>query len=83
MRHTDAMALAPDPFDEEIERLLADPDVLARLGELEERRRRGELVLHDDAEVRRRLETKGVRLLEPTKGFEPLTSRLRDGIPWR
>lgn len=65
MRHTAAMALAPDPFDQEIERLLADPDVLARLDELEERRRRGELVLHDDAEVRRRLRAKGVRLPDP------------------
>lgn len=68
MRHTDVMALAPDPFDEEIERLLADPDVLARLDELEERRRRGELVLHDDAEVRRRLRARGVRLPDPDDG---------------
>ena len=62
------MALAPDPFDEEIERLLADPEVLARLDELDERRPRGELVLHDAAEVRRRLEAKGVRLPEPNEG---------------
>ncbi len=68
IRHTEAKALAPDPFDEEIERLLADPDVLRRLDELEERRQRGELVLHDDAEVRRRLEATGVRLPEPNEG---------------
>jgi hypothetical protein len=29
IRHTGAMALAPDPFGEEIERLLVDPDVQA------------------------------------------------------
>jgi hypothetical protein len=62
MRHTGAMALSPDPFDEDLERLLADPEVRARLDELEERRRRGELVLHEDAEVRRRLEARGIRL---------------------
>ncbi len=55
------MALAPDPFDDEIEWQLADPDVLRRLDELEERRQRGELVLHDDAEVRSRLEDGPIR----------------------
>lgn len=59
------MALAPDPFDEDLERLLADPEVLARFDELEERRQRGELVLHEDAEVRRRLEARGIRLPDP------------------
>jgi hypothetical protein len=68
MGHGEGMALAPDPFDEEIERPLADLGVLRRLDELEERRQRGELVLHDHAEVRRRLEAKVVRLPEPNEG---------------
>ncbi|MEA2617240.1 MAG: hypothetical protein QOE72_3023 [Chloroflexota bacterium] len=68
MRHTGAMALSPDPFDEDLERLLADPEVRARLDELEERRRRGELVLHEDAEVRRRLEARGIRLPDTDAG---------------
>ena len=62
--HTGVVALAPDPFDEDLERLLADPEVIARLDDLEDRRRRGELVLHDDVEVRRRLRERGVPLLD-------------------
>jgi hypothetical protein len=47
--------LQPDPIDEEVERLLADPEIRARLEDFEERFKRGELKTIPHAEVRRRL----------------------------
>ena len=47
--------LQPDPIDEEVARVLADPELRARLEDFEERFRRGELKTIPHAEVRRRL----------------------------
>jgi hypothetical protein len=47
--------LQPDPIDEEVARILADPEIRARLEDFEERFRRGELKTIPQAEVRRRL----------------------------
>jgi hypothetical protein len=47
--------LQPDPIDEEVAALLADPEVRARLEDFEERFRRGELKTIPHAEIRRRL----------------------------
>ena len=59
------MALAPDPFDAEIERVLAHPDFKAEMAALRAREERGEAVTYDDAEVRRRLRDRSVPLLDP------------------
>lgn len=53
---------APDPFDEQVSALLRDPAVVAHLDDLRERRERGSLVTHADAEVRDRLRARGVPL---------------------
>lgn len=58
------VALAPDPFDEDVERLLLDPEFAAELKERRGRAERGEIVVVDDDEVRRRLRAKGVPLLD-------------------
>lgn len=47
--------LQPDPIDEEVARILADPKLRARLEDFEERFQRGELKTIPHAEVRRRL----------------------------
>lgn len=47
--------LQPDPIDEEVARILSDPDLRARLEHFEERFRGGELKTIPHAEVRRRL----------------------------
>jgi hypothetical protein len=47
--------LQPDPLDEEVERLLADPQIRGRLEDFEARLNRGELTTIPHAEVRRRL----------------------------
>jgi hypothetical protein len=44
---------APDPFDAEIEALLGDPDFVARLDDVHDRLKRGELELHHDDEARK------------------------------
>jgi len=59
------MALAPDPFDAEVERVLADPDFKAEMAARRAREERGEAVIYDDAEVRKRLRDRGVPLLDP------------------
>jgi hypothetical protein len=61
------MTLAPDPFDSEVERLLADPDFKAELDKRPARVERGDAVVHEDAGVRRRLRDLGVSLLDPTQ----------------
>jgi hypothetical protein len=43
---------APDPFDRELEELLRDPAVIARLDDLHDRFDRGELELHDHEAAR-------------------------------
>lgn len=43
--------LAPDPFDKEVEAMLADPEFIAELDELHQRFDRGELVLHSHEEA--------------------------------
>jgi hypothetical protein len=52
---------APDPFDEDLARLLSDPAVIARLERVEQRRTRGDLVTHSHEEVLARLVRRGVR----------------------
>ena len=44
--------LGPDPFDEDIEKMLADPEFTAKLDDLHKRFDRGELVLHTNEEAR-------------------------------
>jgi len=45
----------PDPIDHEIDRLLSDPDIRARLTDFEARLSRGEVRTVPHAEVKRRL----------------------------
>ena len=60
---------APDPFDEDLERVLRDPEVIARLDAIAEKRKNGTLVTHSHDEVGRRLRALGVPLLdEPDAG---------------
>ena len=44
---------APDPIDQDIERLLADPEIRASLEESEARATRGETIRHSDNEARK------------------------------
>lgn len=48
--------LAPDPFDKEVEAMLQDPRVIARLDDLHARLDRGELETLPMEEVRSRIE---------------------------
>jgi len=60
---------APDPFDEDLERVLRDPEVIARLAAIAEQRQNGTLVTHSHDEVGRRLKALGVPVLdEPDAG---------------
>jgi hypothetical protein len=43
----------PDPVDEDVERILADPDVLASLDEFDRDLERGDLKVVSDDEARR------------------------------
>jgi hypothetical protein len=52
---------APDPFEEDLQRVLSDPKVIERLDGIADRRRRGELVTHSHEEVLARLARHGVR----------------------
>ena len=61
-----SVTLDPGPFDEDVERLLVDPEFAAELEERRLRAERGEAVVFDDDEVRRRLRASGVPLLDPT-----------------
>ena len=45
--------LEPDPFDKEIEAMLRDPAVVARLDAIAEKRRNGTLLTHSNNEARR------------------------------
>ena len=57
-----ATAENPYPQDEElISRVLADPEVIARLDRIEQRRVRGELVTHSHEEVLEYLRRRGLR----------------------
>lgn len=53
--------VAPDPFDEDLQRVLSDPTVIKRLDTIAERRERGQLVTVTHAEVLSRLARRGVR----------------------
>jgi len=56
--------LEPDPFDEEIETMLRDPELIADLDEQRAKLKRGELKLFSHEEVRGRLQGLGVPLLD-------------------
>lgn len=58
--------LEPDPFDEDVDRVLRDPAVRARLDAIEKRRQEGTLVTHSHEEVGERLVKLGVPLLDET-----------------
>jgi hypothetical protein len=45
--------IAPDPFDEEIEAMLRDPELIADLDEQHTKLKRGELEVHGNDEARR------------------------------
>ena len=55
---------APDPFDEDLDRVLSDPAVIARLDAIAEKRKNGTLVTHSHEEVGKRLKGLGVPLLD-------------------
>ncbi|MFN2569830.1 MAG: hypothetical protein ABR564_09570 [Candidatus Dormibacteria bacterium] len=57
---------APDPFDEEIDAMLSDPEVIARLDAIKAKRGSGTLVVHSNDEVREHLRRRGVPVNEPT-----------------
>lgn len=57
------MALAPDPFDAEIEALMADPAFRRELDEFDDRDARGEVQWHDDSKAREVLRRHGIPLL--------------------
>lgn len=44
--------LGPDPFDREVEAMLADAEFVSELDEMAEQLKRGELVLHSNDEAR-------------------------------
>lgn len=56
----------PDPFDKEVERLLADPAIRADLDAQHAAFERGELTTYSHAEVRERLRKLGVPILDET-----------------
>lgn len=59
-----APRLEPDPFDKEVEAILRDPEVIADLDEQHASLERGDLKSYTNDEVRDRLRTLGVPLLD-------------------
>ena len=64
LRYDECMAIAPhlepDPFDKEIDTLLADPNFVAELDRRRARRAKGEATLYTNEEVRQHLLKRGV-----------------------
>jgi hypothetical protein len=52
---------APDPFDEDLARVLADDELMAHVDELHRQLRAGELETHTHEEVLARLRRFGIR----------------------
>ena len=66
-----SVALAPDPFDAEIEALMADPAFRREFDEFDDRDASGDVQWHDESEAREVLRRHGIPLLDDAPQHDP------------